>query len=158
MKRKSFSRRTWILLGVLVVALAAAVGGYAFFSTTGTGSGTAAVGNSTAGSITVVGTADGKLLPGGTVPVSFTATNAASYSQKLNGIHLESVSVEGSPADCDPADFTMATDVVVGSDGTIAGSTGPVAITEQGTLAMADTAVSQDGCQGATLDLTFTTS
>ncbi len=157
MHRVSFSRRTWILLGVLGVALVAAVGGFAYFSTTGTGSGTAAVGSSTAGSITVVGTATGSLLPGGSVPVSFKASNAASFSQKLSGIQLSNVSVDKSPANCDPADFTMP-DVAVGSDGTLAGSVSNVALTEQGTLSMADTAVSQDGCQGATLTLTFTTS
>ncbi len=39
MKRKSFSRRAWIALGVPSVALATAVCGHAFFSTTGNGTG-----------------------------------------------------------------------------------------------------------------------
>ena len=156
MHRKSFSRRTWILLGVLGVALVAAVGGYAFFSTTGSGSGTAAVGSSTAGSITVVGTAAGDLFPGGSVQVSFTASNAATFSQKLSGIQLSGVAADADHASCATGDFTMP-DVVV-TDGTLLGSASAVALSEQGTLSMAETDVSQDACQGATLTLTFTTS
>jgi len=42
---KRFSRRTWILLGVLAVAVLATVGAYAYFSAAGSGTGTAATGS-----------------------------------------------------------------------------------------------------------------
>lgn len=44
MDMKRFRRRTWIVLGVLVVAAVAAVSGYAYFSAAGSGTGAAVVG------------------------------------------------------------------------------------------------------------------
>jgi hypothetical protein len=42
---KRFSRRTWILLGVLAVAVVAALGAYAYFTAPGSGTGYAVVGS-----------------------------------------------------------------------------------------------------------------
>jgi hypothetical protein len=49
-------------------------------------------------------------------------------------------------------------DDVVVTEGALAGPTTDQALSEHGTLAMANTDVSQDACQGATLTLSFTTS
>lgn len=151
---KRVPKQVWIAAAAGVVALVAAVGGYAYFTSTGSGSGSATVG-SAAGDIVVTGTASADVFPGGAgVPVTFTASNPAGFQQKLSTIHLASVDAA---AGCDTSAFSMP-DVTVGDDGTLAASATDVPLTETGTLTMADSASSQDACQGQSLILTFTTS
>lgn len=176
------SKKGISLLAVVAVVAIAAVGAYAYFTTTGQGSGTAAVGAAVANSLTVTGTPDATALtPGGpSSTISFKVANTANFNQKLTTIHLASVAVNTSSpvwtgasgaqqaiwAGCDvtsgtpvalhdPA-FSMP-DVTVGTDGNIGPSATAQSITETGTLSMNDTNVSQNNCQGAPLALTFTT-
>lgn len=88
---KKFTKRTWILFGVVAVAAVAAVGGYAYWTATGTGQGSATVGTS-ANNIYVRGTSATTLTPGGpTSTVSFTAKNFANFAQSISRIDLETV-------------------------------------------------------------------
>jgi hypothetical protein len=160
-----------------LAALAAvvAVGGgtaYAFWTTSGTGSGTASAGTSSA--ITIAGTSASTLYPGTTSTVSFTAANPGTGNQSISTIHLVSVQAYPTANDRTAAtnvitacggvagaghDFAMP-DVTVNpaTDGDIAHGATAQALTATGTLTMNDLSTNQDTCKGAFLALTLTSS
>lgn len=147
-------RRAPIVLAGLALLVIAA-GAYAYFTTTGSGTATATVGSSSA--VTLKGTVTGNLYPGSSSPVSLTVDNPSQGKQRVGTILLEKITPDAGHAGCSVVinggnpDFTMA-DVVVNK--TFASGNGQ-AVTPGGTLAMNDTGVSQDACQGATLTLTL---
>jgi hypothetical protein len=152
------------LLATLVVAISA-VGAFAYFTTTGAGSGTATVGTDTP--FVLHGSAPANLYPGTTDTVTFTADNPSTGHQFLNTIHL--VSVVAYPTSLDrtnntnaiatcgglnsaTSDFQMA-DVPVNHD--YATGSGQ-AVTPTGTLVMNNLNASQDTCKNALLKLNLT--
>lgn len=147
-------RRVLIALTSLCVVAVAAVA-YAYFTTTGSGTATATVGTSSP--VTLKGTVTGNLYPGSSSPVTLTVDNPSSGKQRVGTISLEKITPDAGHASCSVVisggnpDFTMA-DVVVNK--TFASGNGQ-AVTPGGTLAMNDTGVNQDACQGATLTLTL---
>jgi hypothetical protein len=157
------SRKGIALLAVLVVAAVASFGAYAYFTNSGTGTGSATVGTSVAATIT--GTSSANLYPGGpSVPVSITVKNNGSGHQFVDTVHFVSADAFSGPGftnpipvgvgagKCDTSQFSMA-DVVVGED-LAAGATSTI---HTGSLFMAnDAAHTQDACQGATLRLNLT--
>ncbi len=167
------SKKALVLLATLVVAVAASIGAYAYFSASGSGTGTASVGSSSA--VSLAGTITGTLYPAGSpASVSVLVTNNGSGSQYVNTVHLASIQIDHSSATyigasgpqqtawdaCDVttsggnAAFTMA-DINVGLTLTKSGTNGDNA-TVNGSLQMNDTGVSQNNCQGAPLQLNFT--
>jgi len=147
-------RRVLTALAALgVVALAATA--YAYFTTTGSGTVTATVGSSSA--VTLKGTVTGNLYPGSSSTGTLTVDNPSSGKQRVGTISLEKITPDAGHSTCSTVitggnpDFTMA-DVVVNK--TFATGNGQ-AVTPNGSLAMNDTGVSQDACQGATLTLTL---
>jgi hypothetical protein len=84
--------------------------------------------------------------------VTFTVDNPSSGSQLVNAIHLASVTTDAGHSACVVSDFTMA-DVTVSQ---VFASGNGQAVTATGTLAMANTALNQDACQGAPLTLNLT--
>jgi hypothetical protein len=170
---KKHSRRTLVLAVLVVVAAVAAIGGYAYFTTTGTGSGTASVGTSS--NLTLAGTAASTVYPGTSSAVSFTANNTSPGHQLLGTIYLASVqayptaldrtngtNVIGGCGSVDPgnvgnagtSDYYMA-DVAANQDFGPSGS--PQAVTAGGTLVMNNLNASQDACKGAFLKLNLAT-
>jgi hypothetical protein len=145
-------KRAVILTVVAVMAFSAAA--VAYFTSGGSGSGSATVGSSSTATITQTNTM-AALFPATSQPVNLDIKNTGTGSQFVNKVHLASIAADASHASCDVsssganAAFTMA-DVNVGQT-LAAGATTSVS----GTLAMNDTGVSQDSCQGATLTLTF---
>ena len=157
----------------LAVAIAGSFTAYAYFAASGAGTGTASVGSAT--NVALSGTVGGTLYPGGTsAPVSVLVTNNVAASQYVNAVHLASIQVDHSSLtytsassgqqstwdSCDvsttggnPA-FSMA-DVSVATTLTKSG-TGTDHVTKSGSLQMNDTGVSQNNCQGAPLQLNFT--
>jgi hypothetical protein len=141
------------LAGVCVLGVAAAA--YAYFTTTGSGTATATVG--TGSTLTLKGTVTGNLYPGSSSPVTLTVDNPSPGKQRVGTISLEKITADAGHSTCSVVtsggnpDFTMA-DVVVNK--TYATGVNQ-AVTPSGTLAMNDTGVSQDACQGATLTLTL---
>jgi hypothetical protein len=162
-------------LGLLAV-LAMAGGAVAYFSASGSGTGSAAVGTSSA--FTLHGTSASTLYPGVSSTISFTADNPGSGHQQVGTIHLASVracvgtgsswngtscsnsgteattceSVETGASDTSTANFWMA-DVVANQD--LASGSGQ-AVTATGTLKMNDLSSSQDACKNANLTLNLT--
>jgi hypothetical protein len=167
------SKKSIALLATLAVAVIAAVGAYAYFTTTGSGSGTATVGTSS--NLVLAGTASATLYPGTSSPVSFTALNNSSGHQQLGTIYLASVqayptaqdrtdgtnvisgcgSVDaGNVANAGASDFYMA-DVASNQD--FGPGASPQAVTAGGTLVMNNLSSSQDPCKNAFLKLNLAT-
>jgi hypothetical protein len=155
MKLRRFSKRAAYVTSAAIAALLVAGVAFAYFTSTGSGTGTATVGTS-ADNIEVTGTVTDLLYPDGPgAEVTFTATNPEAFDQKLSTIELSGVTTTA--VGCDTDVFHMA-DVVVGPEGNLAPNATNVALTATGTLYMDDNGLNQDDCKNATLDLTFTTS
>ncbi len=143
-------KRALVIAVVATVALIAAIAGYAFWTTTGSGTGSSTAGTTSA--ITLHGAFSTGIFPGGTKTVTFTADSTNPGNVQVGTIHLASVSVDAPHSTCVVADFTMP-DVPVNTE--IPNGTGTT-ITPTGTLAYADTASNQDACKGATITLNLT--
>src|SRR5664279_339109 len=104
-------RRAIAALGCTVAVVIAGVA-YAFFTTTGSGTGTATVGSSSA--VTLHATVTSTLYPGVSSPVSFTVDNPSSGAQRVGTITLASITVDAGHSTCSTVitggnpDFTMA--------------------------------------------------
>jgi hypothetical protein len=152
-------------------------GAYAYFTSTGTGSGTAAVGTSS--SLTVTGTAASSLYPGTSSTVNFTVSNPSSGHEKLGSITLSGVhactgagstwtgsSCSNSGTEqttCESYDTSASSTTDNFSMQAVASNTdfGPgnnQTVTQTGTLTMNNLSASQNSCQTASLTLSFTTS
>jgi hypothetical protein len=170
-------RRKKVVAGLgLLAVLAMAGAAVAYFSASGSGTGSATVGTSSA--LTLHGTSASTVYPGSSSTISFTVDNPSSSHQLLGTIHLASVkacvgsgsswngtscsnsgteattceSVETGASDTTTANFWMA-DVVANEDfGSGSGQT----VTGTGTLKMNDLSSSQDACKNANLTLNLT--
>ena len=135
------------LIGALVSALVliGAIGAYAYWTTGGSGSGTATAGT-TSNNLTITSPSVTGITPGSSTPVTVTVTNPNSYS-----VHVGTVSTVITTSDpgCLPADFSFPAKVLnttVAALGTASFSQG---------LVFSDTAANQDLCKGATVTLTY---
>jgi hypothetical protein len=170
-----FARKRTVVAGTVAVLLTAGAA-VAYFSTTGSGTGTATVGTSSA--LTLHGTSASTLYPGVSSTVSFTVDNPSSGHQQLGTVHLASVkacvgassswngsscsnsgteattceSVETGSSDGNTANFWMP-DVVSNQD---FGNGNGQSVTATGSLKMNDLASNQDACKNANLTLNFT--
>jgi len=148
-------KRAAVALGC-VCALAAAGAAIAYFTSSGSGTGSASVGSSSA--VTLHATITGDLYPGSSSPVEFTVDNPSSGVQRVGAVSLASISVDSEHSGCSTTtsggnpDFTMAPVPV--NQVFPPGSGQSVSAT--GTLAMNETGVNQDACQGAALTLHLT--
>jgi hypothetical protein len=169
----SFFRRRKALATVGVIGTVALAGvAYAYFTASGSGTGPATVGTSTA--LTLHGSTSGSLYPGTSVTVNFTADNTSGGKEQVGTIHLASIvacntafvsgacpsghevtsceDAETGSSDTGTSDFWMA-DVAANQE-VAAGSA--QSITATGTLKMNDLSTSQDLCKNANLLLSFT--
>jgi hypothetical protein len=169
----SFIRRRKVLATVGVIGVVALAGAaYAYFTASGSGTGSATVGTSTA--LTLHGTTSPSLFPGSTATVTFTADNPSGGKERLGTVHLASVvacdqaftgtscasgheittceSVETGSSDGNTANFWMP-DVVENQE--IAAGNGQT-VSTTGSLTMNDLSSSQDSCKNANLLLNFT--
>jgi hypothetical protein len=156
------SKKGIALLATMIVAVAATVSAYAYFTDSGAGTGSATVGTSS--TVSLAGTITGTLYPAGDpAGVSVLVQNTGSGSQYVDTITLASITTDAGHSACDlsvsglnPA-FTMA-DIAVATDLTkdngAAGGTDQT--TKTGSLQMNDTGVSQNACKNAPLTLHFT--
>jgi hypothetical protein len=138
-----------VLALAAVAALAVAGIAYAYWTTTGSGTGSGSVASSN-GTLTLHGVVADALTPGGSSSVTLTADNLGTSSLQVGTVTLDGVEVDALHSGCVVGDFTMPD--VPGGDVVPAGVTGQT-LTHHGTITMADTAISQDACKGATLTL-----
>ncbi len=143
------ARRRVLVFGVVAILIAAGAA-IAYFTSTGSGTGTATVGSSSA--VTLHGTAASTLYPGTSATVNFTVDNPSSGTEHVGTIHLSSVTTDAGHIACVMTDFTMP-DVVANQN--FANGNGQ-AVTATGTLTMANSALNQNACQGAPLTLNIT--
>jgi hypothetical protein len=141
----AFRKRTLIVALVSAFVLVGAFGAYAYWTTGGSGTGSATAGTTT-NNLTIASPSVTGITPGSTTPVTVTVTNPNSYS-----VHVGTVSTVITTSDpgCLPADFTFppkALNTTIAASGTASFTQG---------LVFADTAVNQDLCKGATVTLTY---
>ncbi|MBC7442146.1 MAG: hypothetical protein H7311_06450 [Ramlibacter sp.] len=146
--------------GIALVATAMLLvgggGAFAYWSTTGNGTGSATNGSNT-GSLTLAATIANDLTPGASVPVTYSAKNAGTSSLKVATItQTGSTNATG----CVFADnFTIAPTVTSNTRvlGTPANQTAvAMPITGTSTLTFLDTEADQNACKGAIVTLTLT--
>jgi hypothetical protein len=149
-----FTKKRAVILGI-VAAMAFSAAAVAYFTTGGSGTGSATVGTSSSALITQTNTLAALYPAAGSQAVNLDIKNTGSGSQFVGAVHLVSIAADAGHSSCDVsssgvnAAFTMA-DVPVNATLAAGATTSKV-----GSLAMNDTGVSQDSCQGATLTLTF---
>lgn len=145
MKKKTAAT---ITAGFLVAGTAA--GAYAYWTTTGSGTGSSSVAASN-GVITLHGSFPvSALTPGGSQTVSFTADNPGTSSLYVGTV---TTVVTTSDAGCLPGDFAVAP---VAQNFQVPAHAVAAALPKTGTITMADTTANQDACKGATITLTLT--
>jgi hypothetical protein len=109
MKRRG--RKAVALLAVALVAGSVTVAGYAWWSSTGSGSGTATTGTDTAWQVTAAAATGLPLAPDGPVQtVEYTVTNNGSGSQYLTSVTVSVANPDGSPwsvGSCNADDFRL---------------------------------------------------
>ena len=144
------------LAAVAVVAIGA-IGAYAYWTTTGSGTGSAGVGTSTPLTITQLGSVS-NLVPGGPAQdIDFRVANGASFNQYVTGVTVVvdpawSAGTSGNP--CNAADFTVtpiawtAADLTPGNHDYVGAASGAK-------IAMINQTSNQDDCKGATVPLVF---
>jgi hypothetical protein len=145
------------VVGILAISVAA----FAYWTTSGSGSGSATAG-SDAG-VTVSGDPANGIYPGGSSAVTTVVTNSSStQAQHVSNLHVTiTIDSAHATAGCDAADFTYK------ADSEASGASNPHTVTlnqdiaagshldVDGKVFMADTAVSQDACKGATIELAY---
>jgi hypothetical protein len=144
-------KRAVVLAAVAVVALAGVA--VAFWTTTGSGSGSGSVAKSN-GTLVLHGTITSQLTPGGESPVTFSADNSNSSSLQVGTVHaVVSIDEEHAEAGCKASDFSIAD---TEENQTIAAKSTGVALSNNGSISMTDSAENQDACKGATISLALT--
>ncbi len=149
------TKRAFVALGC-VCALAAAGAAIAYFTSSGSGTGSASVGSSSA--VTLHASITGNLFPGSSSPVTFTVDNPSSGVQRVGTVSLSSISVDSEHSGCSTTitggnpDFSMS---AVPVNQVFPPGNGQ-SVSATGTLAMNETGVNQDACQGAALTLHLT--
>lgn len=132
-------------LAAAVVVAIGAIGAFAYFTSTGSGSGSATVGS--ASTMVLSSPNVGTLYPGsGTVPVTVTINNPGTGSQYVGTIS-GTVTTQGG---CLGSWFTVAP---ITYNAQVAGGASPTANT---TVEMNNVASSQDACQGLTMAIAWT--
>ena len=141
-----------IIAGAAIVGLASAGIAYAYWTTSGTGSGTATTG-------TVVGiTVNQTTSPAGLYPGGPAQPIAGNFDNSNSGaVYVASVSAAlGTlPTGCLPADFTIAGTALVNAN--VAAGTG-VGSWSGLTITMNNTGVSQNACKASSIPLVLTSS
>jgi hypothetical protein len=141
-----------------VLALAGSGVAYAYWSTAGSGVGSAAAGTVTSLSLTP-GTPANRLYPGASADVSLTITNPNAVTVRVPRLTLDTsqgtsgFSADASHAGCGLAALTYTTQTNSGNGWTVPAS-GSLTLTLSGALAMAASAT--NACQGATFQIFLT--
>lgn len=142
---KVFSKRTWVVLGLIAaVAAMASVGAYAYFTAAGAGSGQVDVGSASA--IVITSTLNGDLYPAGPdVPVAVQVNNPGAGNQFVADIS-GTVATSGG---CLGTWFVV--DTINYNTNVLAGATNNTSTD----VRMLDSGTNQDACQGLTLTINW---
>lgn len=154
---KSKLVRIAVLGAAIVVVAIGAVAGYAYWTSTGSGSGDAAVGTDSGVKVSDV-SFSATLYPGATVDVSATMTNQSGDSKvKVDDLKLDVAGISTDTVGCDAKWFTYSEGNNSPQYLAKSGAAGDAATITAGTLSMSDeAAVNQDACKGAKVTLPLT--
>lgn len=148
-------------LAVILTAVMLVAGGgaaFAYWSSIGSGSGTATTGTSSAFTVATSTATGGVLTPGGSPQsVAFTVTNPGTGTQTAAAVAVTVANADGTPwiavTGCSAADYTVGTPTFApGQIAPGANKAGTVTIT------MNNLATNQDGCKSASVPLYFSVS
>ena len=147
----------WLIASVGVVTLIAAAGGFAYWTNTGSGTGSAASGTNVGITVTQTTTPTG-LYPGGpTAALSGQFNNTNASKVYVHEVSATIASVTGPnitvPTPCTAADYQL-NGFPVTVDAEVASGTGQGSWTGA-SLQLLDSATNQNGCKGATVNLTY---
>jgi hypothetical protein len=143
---KGKRRRAAALTTVLTLVLAGVA--YAYFTSQGSGAGTAAVGTDAGVEVADI-TFDGTLYPGASVGVAFKVQNNSSDAKaKVGSVIADTAAgtngITGLPQGCSADDFTYTPGAAINAEIDPSGE-----LSGAGTLTMANTAQNQDACKNA---------
>jgi hypothetical protein len=162
---KRFGKRTVVVLAVAVAASVAAVAGYAYWTSAGTGTGSATVGTSGAWLVTSQAPVGPALVPGGPAQtVQYTVQNTGTGDQVLGGVTVSVAGAGGSPwssGSCSPADFSVSGQPAGASlfHTALAQTFGPGGSSSASvTVRLVETGANQNDCKGVTVPLYFVAS
>jgi len=147
-----------IIAGAAIAGLASTGVAYAYWTTTGGGSGTAGTGTSQAVTMDQVGSISGLTPDSAPQNVNFSITNPATTNQYIASVTVTKSGLTAPLADgthpCTLLDFSLTQPTVVPGDLT----SGAHTFSANGsTLQLVNNpSANQDGCKGATVSLTFT--
>lgn len=149
MFRKLMTKKRFVVLGAVAILAVAGIA-IAYWTASGSGSGTGKVASSD-GTLTLHGSISNELTPGSSSPVTFTADNSGTGSVLVGTItSVVSIDEAHATAGCEASDFTISPTV---ENQTIAGGASGASLSTNGSIAMADSAENQDACKGATISL-----
>lgn len=155
---KRFNRRTVVVLAVAAVALMAAIGGYAYWTQGGSGTGSATAGNTVAITVNQTSVSAGTLYPGGPAEaLSGDFDNPNAHAVNISSVTAAVSSISGAGTDaakpaCTTADFAIGgtSGATVVPSGTGVGSWSGL------NISLLDNGLNQDNCKGATANITYT--
>jgi len=152
--RKLSKKSKAIIATAAIIGLAGSGAAYAYWTTIGNGTGSAATGTSSAFVVTTDAATGGLLTPGGpTDTVAFHVQNNNSGVQRLTAVTVTVANATGTPwvavPGCSAADYTVGTpSFTAGNIAPTATLSGTVTITMNNNLT-----ASQDSCKGVTVPL-----
>jgi len=152
-----FTRKSLVAGAVLVASVVLGATAYGFWTTSGTGTGSAVTGTTAGVTVTQAGTTTG-LYPGGpAAPVNFNINNPGPGNQYVSTVTVAMTGVTGpnisATRPCTTAEFVLTQPAAINTDLPV----GSTSFSPSGsTIALTNTAVNQDGCKSATVALSFT--
>jgi hypothetical protein len=149
---RRFTKKQYLVAGVAAAIIAGTAGSaIAYWTTSGSGTGSATTGTSTA--VTLHASFADGLTPGASETVTYKADNTGASAQQVGPISaVVSIDTTHATDGCLASDYTVPNSV--GNNTIPAGATGAAA--GSSTITFADTANNQDACKGATVTLTLT--
>ncbi|MET9316183.1 hypothetical protein ABZX12_30565 [Kribbella sp. NPDC003505] len=145
-------RKKKILITTAAVLAIGAGSAFAYWSTTGSGSGTGTT-SAGASNLTITQTSEiSNMFPGDTAQaITGTVKNNATNSAYVNTVTVSIASVTATGT-CDASDYTLASPVMTVGQDVAAGGTVPFT---GATIKFNNKATNQDGCKGATVNLSY---
>jgi hypothetical protein len=158
--------RRWVVVLMGVAMLAAAGAAVAYFTSSGSGTGSATVGSASSFTVTPQSATGSPLYPGaGTTNIAYTVTNSGGGSQRLNSV---TAAVASSGANVTQAGVAKAGCLAADFTATVHQPTSPappatLAAAASATggsvdVTMQDSGQNQDACQGVKPDITISAS
>jgi hypothetical protein len=161
---RRFTRKRAVVALTIVAVLAVAGGALAYFSSSGSGTGQASVGKSTALTVNVSSDSSGSLYPGsGTETLTYTVKNPSSGAQNLSATSTSVASLNGDITQggveltgCKVSWFTATNTAPTPLPQNLAG--GATSTAGSVAVAMIDSGTNQDVCQNAKPDISVSAS